>query len=52
MKRENLDFPDAIRYLADKGGITYIKTIPQGFICYLSFTGQQYKIKNQDDFIV
>ena len=24
-------------------GITYIKTIPQGFICYLSFTGQQYK---------
>ena len=23
-------------------GITYIKTIPQGFICYLSFTGQQY----------
>ncbi|MGP1473710.1 MAG: hypothetical protein ACTTJN_09180 [Prevotella intermedia] len=22
-------------------GITYIKTIPQGFICYLSFTGQQ-----------
>ena len=25
-------------------GITYIKAIPQGFICYLSFTGQQYKI--------
>ena len=23
-------------------GITYIKAIPQGFICYLSFTGQQY----------
>ena len=22
MKRENLDFPDAIRYLADKAGIT------------------------------
>ncbi|MBW4777402.1 hypothetical protein, partial [Prevotella histicola] len=26
-------------------GITYIKTIPQGFICYLSFTGQQYFFK-------
>jgi len=25
-------------------GITYIKAIPQGFICYLSFTGQQYYI--------
>ena len=23
-------------------GITYIKTFPQGFICYLSCTGQQY----------
>ena len=23
-------------------GITYIKAIPQGFLCYLSFTGQQY----------
>ncbi|WP_287333872.1 hypothetical protein, partial [Prevotella sp.] len=30
-------------------GITYIKPIPQGFICYLSFTGQQYYVINYDN---
>ena len=34
------DLPDSNNFKNERG-ITYIKAIPQGFLCKLRFTGQQ-----------